>query len=177
MKEKMKYSPILQFFNICVHILMWGMVLLTIIFWNRIPDVVPQHYGIGGIADSYGSKIILVPMIVVAFFVYLMHLFLMYVMPGLIDGKQLYGENIGQVVTEQETKEGLDIMLRMIALLDLFGIGLCAYISFCIATKRYLGKLFEPILFFGFGIGALYYIVRFLRIRNQVEQLHRGEKQ
>ncbi|BBF45258.1 hypothetical protein lbkm_4020 [Lachnospiraceae bacterium KM106-2] len=176
MRNQKMHSPLLRFFNCFIHVEMWGVVLLTIIFWSKIPAMVPQHFGSGGLIDSYGKKSVIVVMIIVCFFVYFMHLILMYAISKLNDGNQIYGPVLGKSVTDQETKEGLEIILKMLACIDLFSIGLCIYINFCIATCQNLGRAFEPMIFIGFAGITLYYIKCFLQYRKQLERAYNMEK-
>ena len=74
-KEKVqRLCKILQRFTLLLGIIT---IILPIVFWNRIPEVIPSHYNAAGIADQYSDKGILI-------FLLFMVAFLMGIMSGSI---------------------------------------------------------------------------------------------
>lgn len=45
-----------KFFDIVNLVIIVTITMMTIKFWTDLPDIIPTHYGINGVANSYGSK-------------------------------------------------------------------------------------------------------------------------
>lgn len=111
-------------------------IVLTILFWSRIPEEIPSHYNASGIADQYSDKVILIVILfVVAILMGIMSIAVYCV-------KQ---EMISKHAKETEKSQANDIYVLLIFMN--FAIqGMFAYITFCSASGRALGSLFLPIM-------------------------------
>ena len=110
-------------------------LILPIVFWNKIPDVIPIHYGASGVADSYSEK----SSLILLFFAVLMSMGVMNI--------AIYYVKVNatsKYATETE-KSQMNTVYPMIVFMNL-GIQLMfAYMMFCCTTGKNLGKWFLPI--------------------------------
>lgn len=129
-KEKVqRLCKILQRFTLLLGIIT---IILPIVFWNRIPDVIPSHYNAAGIADQYSDKGILI-------FLLFMVAFLM----GIMSIAVYY---VKQEMTSKYAKEAsasqMGAAYIMLVLMNFSIQCIFAYITYCSATSNELGSFF-----------------------------------
>ena len=107
-------------------------IILPIVFWNRIPDVIPSHYNAAGIPDQYSDKGILVFL-----------LFMVALLMGIMSIAVYY---VKQEMTSKYAKEAsasqMSAAYIMLVLMNFSIQCIFAYITYCSATARNLGKFF-----------------------------------
>ena len=107
-------------------------IILPIVFWNRIPDVIPSHYNAAGIPDQYSDKGILVFL-----------LFMVALLMGIMSIAVYY---VKQEMTSKYAKEAsasqMGAAYIMLVLMNFSIQCIFAYITYCSATARNLGKFF-----------------------------------
>ena len=107
-------------------------ILLPLLCWNQIPDIIPAHYGLSGIADSYQSKYGLLPL----FFIVLFLLILIS-----LATKNLKEEANSKFAREKEKRQ-MEVEYPLVIYLGFLSQCCLAYIIFCSATCRNLGGWF-----------------------------------
>lgn len=128
-------------------------IVLPIIFWNKIPDKIPSHYNVSGIADQYSDKGILIFLLfVTAFLMGIMSITVYYV-------KQ---EVVSRYAKEAEKSQMGDVYAMLIfmnfAIQCMF-----AYIIFCSAAGRELGAWFLPIVLIAVFGPLLFFLIKSYR--------------
>jgi len=128
-KKVQKLCKIVQRLTLLLGILT---IILPILFWNRIPERIPSHYNAAGIADQYSDKGILI-------FILFMVAFLM----GIMSIAVYY---VKQEMTSKYAKEAsasqMGAAYIMLVLMNFSIQCIFAYITYCSATARSLGKFF-----------------------------------
>lgn len=128
--EKMqKVCKYLQRITLLIGILT---ITLPIVFWNKIPEVIPSHYNAAGIPDQYSDKGILI-------FI----LFMVALLMGITSIAVYY---VKQEMTSKYAKEAsasqMSAAYIMLVLMNFSIQCIFAYITYCSATARNLGKFF-----------------------------------
>lgn len=107
-------------------------IILPIVFWNRIPDVIPSHYNAAGIPDQYSDKGILI-------FI----LFMVALLMGIMSIAVYY---VKQEMTSKYAKEAsasqMGAAYIMLVLMNFSIQCIFAYITYCSATSNELGSFF-----------------------------------
>ena len=107
-------------------------IILPIVFWNRIPDVIPSHYNAAGIPDQYSDKGILVFL-----------LFMVALLMGIMSIAVYY---VKQEMTSKYAKEAsasqMGAAYIMLVLMNFSIQCIFAYITYCSATSNELGSFF-----------------------------------
>ena len=129
-KEKVqRLCKILQRFTLLLGIIT---IILPIVFWNRIPEVIPSHYNAAGIADQYSDKGILIFL-----------LFMVALLMGIMSIAVYY---VKQEMTSKYAKEAsasqMGAAYFMLVLMNFSIQCIFAYITYCSATSNELGSFF-----------------------------------
>ena len=129
-KEKVqRLCKILQRFTLLLGIIT---IILPIVFWNRIPEVIPSHYNAAGIADQYSDKGILIFL-----------LFMVALLMGIMSIAVYY---VKQEMTSKYAKEAsasqMSAAYIMLVLMNFSIQCIFAYITYCSATSNELGSFF-----------------------------------
>ena len=129
-KEKVqRLCKILQRFTLLLGIIT---IILPIVFWNRIPEVIPSHYNAAGIADQYSDKGILIFL-----------LFMVALLMGIMSIAVYY---VKQEMTSKYAKEAsasqMGAAYIMLVLMNFSIQCIFAYITYCSATSNELGSFF-----------------------------------
>ena len=107
-------------------------IILPIVFWNRIPEVIPSHYNAAGIPDQYSDKGILI-------FI----LFMVALLMGIMSIAAYY---VKQEMTSKYAKEAsasqMGAAYIMLVLMNFSIQCIFAYITYCSATSNELGSFF-----------------------------------
>lgn len=132
-KEKLlKICKILHRVTLIIGLLTF---VLPIVFWSKIPDEIPIHYGVSGAADNYSEKSALILLFfATAMLMGVMNIAIYYVK---VSATSKYA-------TEAE-KSQMDTVYPMIVFMNLGIQVMFAYMMFCCTTGRNLGVLFLPI--------------------------------
>ena len=129
-KEKVqRLCKILQRFTLLLGIIT---IILPIVFWNRIPEVIPSHYNAAGIADQYSDKGILIFL-----------LFMVALLMGIMSIAVYY---VKQEMTSKYVKEAnasqMSAAYIMLVFMNFTIQCIFAYITYCSATNNKLGSFF-----------------------------------
>ena len=129
-KEKVqRLCKILQRFTLLLGIIT---IILPIVFWNRIPEVIPSHYNAAGIADQYSDKGILIFLLfMVAFLMGIMSIAVYYVKQEMMSK-----------YAKEESASQMSAAYIMLVLMNFSIQCIFAYITYCSATARSLGRFF-----------------------------------
>lgn len=111
-------------------------IILPILFWNRIPKQIPMHYNVAGVADRWEDK----SSLIVLFFVIAMLMGLMSIVVYVVKS------NLKSAYSKEEEKSVMAFVYPTIIMMNLELQCMFAYITFCAATGRNLGKGFLPIM-------------------------------
>ena len=129
MKKLLFICEILQPITYMIGILS---ILLPLLCWNQIPDAIPAHYGLSGIADTYTSKqSLLILFLIILFLLMLTGLF----------AKHLKEEATSEFAREKE-KHQMEFEYPLTIYLGFLAQCCFAYIIFCCATSRNLSGWF-----------------------------------
>ena len=124
-----KVCKILQRITLLIGILT---ITLPIVFWNKIPEVIPSHYNAAGIPDQYSDKGILI-------FI----LFMVALLMGIMSIAVYY---VKQEMTSKYAKEAsasqMGAAYIMLVLMNFSIQCIFAYITYCSATSNELGSFF-----------------------------------
>ena len=107
-------------------------ITLPIVFWNKIPEVIPSHYNAAGIPDQYSDKGILI-------FI----LFMVALLMGIMSIAVYY---VKQEMTSKYAKEAsasqMSAAYIMLIFMNFAIQCIFAYITYCSATSNELGSFF-----------------------------------
>lgn len=131
MEKLLKICKILHKLTIGVA---FASVLLPIAFWKKIPERIPSHFGASGMADAWSGKSAL---LILSFFI-LFLLGLMCIVEYFLKTGSLSANS-----SEREKREYL-ASYPMLVIMHLFIQIMFAYMQFCSATCRNLGRAFLP---------------------------------
>ena len=110
-------------------------LILPMIFWKKIPEQIPSHYNAAGIADHYSDKSILI-----------LILFLVVILMGSMGIAVYYvKEEINSKYTKEADISQMFCVYQMLIIMNLMIQCMFAYITFCSASGKMLGKYFLPI--------------------------------
>ena len=107
-------------------------ILLPLFCWNQIPDLIPSHYGLSGIADSYGSKNGLLILLLIAFSLLIL---------VSLTARHLKEDALSEFAREKEKRQ-MKLEYPLTIYLGLISQCCFAYIIFCSACCRNLGGWF-----------------------------------
>lgn len=146
-REKiLKMCKILQRITFVIGILS---IVLPVIFWSKIPEEIPSHYGASGVADNYSDKGILI----LLFFVTVLLMGMMSIAAYVVK------TNATSKYAKETEKSQLDTVYPMLILMNFAIQCMFAYIIFCCAASRNLGSwffivmlivVFVPLIYFPF---------------------------
>lgn len=131
MSEKMKIFQKIQYVTVGIA---FASIVLPLIFWNKIPEKIPQHYNEVGNVDIWSDKTSLI----LLFFVILFLLGMMSIVTYFVRTS-----GISKNASESE-KRTYGRLYPVIVLMNLFLMLMFAYMVFCSVTCRALGKWFLP---------------------------------
>ena len=111
-------------------------LILPMIFWKKIPEQIPSHYNAAGIADHYSNKSILI-----------LILFLVVILMGSMGIAVYYvKEEINSKYTKEADISQMYRVYQMLVIMNLLIQCMFAYITFCSASGKMLGRFFLPIV-------------------------------
>ncbi len=110
-------------------------LVLPVLFWGKIPDTIPMHYGASGVADSYSDK----SSLILLFFAVVM-------LMGVMNIAIYYVKTsaTSKYATDVE-KSQMGTVYPMIIFMNLTIQVMFSCIMFCCVTSRNLGVLFLPV--------------------------------
>lgn len=111
-------------------------IVLPIVFWSKIPEQIPSHYGASGMPDNYSDKSFLI----------LMFLFVLILMGVMNIAVYYLKSNLHSKYTEEAEKSFTAVVYPAIVIMNLGIQVMFAYIMFCVTTGRVLGNLFLPVV-------------------------------
>lgn len=129
-------------------------VMFPLLFWSKIPDTIPIHYGVSGVVDNYADKSSLILLFVaVAMLMGVMNIAIYYVK-----------SNATSKYATEADKSQLDTVYPMIVFMNLSIQVMFAYVMFCCATARNLGKWFMPLFLATTFVPILFCFVKRKRV-------------
>lgn len=131
-KFYLKIGKVIQRISLFIGLLT---LILPMIFWQKIPEQIPSHYNAAGIADHYSDKSILI-----------LILFLVVILMGSMGIAVYYvKEEINSKYTKEADISQMYLVYQMLVIMNFFIQCMFAYITFCSASGKMLGKYFLPI--------------------------------
>lgn len=131
-------------------------ILLPIIFWRKIPDVIPMHYNAAGVVDNWSEKTSLILLFfVIALLMGVMSI-AVYVVKSTMDSKY----------SKEAEKSEMEVVYPMVVLMNLIVQVMFAYITFCSVTCRPLGTFFLPIFVTAVFVPLVYMIYKCGKIQS-----------
>ncbi|XCP86127.1 PH domain-containing protein [Roseburia hominis] len=146
MKEKRGYLKWVSRGSVLVCL---GTIALIGIFWRRIPERIPTHYNWEGAVDSWGDKTSLILLVVVMLFLLGMMKITEYFLKTGAESKS----------TSESEKEQYSAVYPMIVWMDFLMELMFAYILFCSAAARTVGKWFLLVCVIGISVPVVYYLI------------------
>lgn len=145
MKEKRGYLKWISRGSVLVCL---GTIALIGVFWGRIPERIPTHYNWEGAADSWGDKTSLILLVVLMLFLL-----------GMMKITEYYLKTGAKSASASESeKEQYSSIYPMIVWMDFLIELMFAYILFCSASSRVLGKWFLLVSVVVIFIPLIYYL-------------------
>lgn len=151
--KKGKFDIILN--TLCVIILISTAIFL-IFYWSKIPDKVPMHHDFSGNINRYGSKIEILILMGVAWFMY-------FFITIIEHFPQIW--NTGVKITEENKERVYCTLLHLVSSMKFILVCVFTYITFQTALVFKLSELFLPIFLLVTFINLFYWIWRLLKIR------------
>ncbi len=130
-------------------------ILLPIIFWSKIPDVIPMHYNAAGVVDNWSDK----SSLILLFFAVLM---LMGVMSIAV---YVVRVNMESKHSKEAEKSTMRIAYPIVVFMNLVVQVMFAYITFCSVTCRPLGSMFLPIFLIAIFVPLGYLVYKSAKIQ------------
>lgn len=125
-------------------------IVLPLVFWSKIPNVIPTHYGASGMSDAYSDKGTLILLFfVVAMLMGVMNIAIYFVKTSATS----------KYATEAEKSE-MDTVYPMIVFMNLAVQIMFAYIMVCCVTSRNLGVLFMPVTLIATFAPVVYFLYK-----------------
>lgn len=110
-------------------------LVLPIVFWSKIPDVIPIHYGASGVADNYSEKSALILLFfAITMLMGVMNIAIYYVK---VSATSKYAN--------EAEKSQMNTVYPMIIFMNLGIQVMFAYMMLCCTMGRNLGKWFFPV--------------------------------
>ena len=129
-------------------------LILPLLFWSKIPDTIPIHYGASGVADNYADKGSLILLFVaIVMLMGVMNIAIYYVK-----------SNATSKYATEADKSQLDTVYPMIIFMNLSIQVMFAYIMFCCVTARNLGNWFMPVFLTTTFTPIIFYFVKRRRV-------------
>ncbi|MBR2948370.1 MAG: PH domain-containing protein [Lachnospiraceae bacterium] len=144
------FSRILHKLTVLIGILSVG---VPILFWNRIPDEIPMHYNVSGMADRYSDKGILI-------FLFVMILFLMGIMAIAV---YCVKQDVFSEHAQEAKKSQSEDMYYLLTFMNFVIQCIFAYLVYCCAQGRMLGRLFMPVSMTAVLGPILFYFIYYLK--------------
>ena len=131
-KFYLKTGKVIQRISLMIGLLT---LILPMLFWKKIPEQIPSHYNAAGIADHYSDKSILI-----------LILFLVVILMGSMGIAVYYvKEEINSKYTKEADISQMYRVYQMLVIMNLLIQCMFAYITFCSASGKMLGRFFLPI--------------------------------
>lgn len=131
-------------------------IILPIIFWSKIPDVIPMHYNAAGVVDNWSDK----SSLILLFFVIALLMGVMsiavYVVKSTMESKY----------SKEAEKSEMEVVYPIVVLMNLVVQVMFAYITFCSVTCRPLGTFFLPIFVTAVFVPLVYMIYKCGKIQS-----------
>lgn len=70
--QKNKYDRIVSYLTLAV---LMGKIIFMVIYWHKIPDIIPIHYDLFGNINGWGSKYIVICIPIMSVFIYILMTF------------------------------------------------------------------------------------------------------
>lgn len=145
MEKRIKICRIIHWMSVSV---CFVTIIATIVFWKYIPDRIPQHYGTWGQADNWGDKSFIILLI-----------FFVLIMLGSMCIAEYYVKCTLLSTNSSEAERGNSYYIYpMLVIMDFAMQLMLAYLVFCCATARELGKLFLPVTMIGIFAPVIYFV-------------------
>lgn len=145
MEKRMKVCRIIHWSSVSI---CFATIIATIVFWKYIPDKIPQHYGTLGQVDKWSDK----SFIILLFFFLLIMLGIMCIIEYYVKSTLLSANS------SKSEREGSYYIYPMLVIMDFFLQLMMAYLVFCCATARELGRWFLPVTMIGIFTPVVYFI-------------------
>lgn len=137
-------------------------ILLPIVFWKKIPNRVPTHFGGAGQIDAWGNK----GSLILLFFVVIFLLGIMSILEY-----YLYTSGNSNHANEGE-KMYLSTFYPCIVIMD-FCLQLAfAYMILCTSLCRNLGILYLPSFLIGCFAPIIYYIMKYRKLKSSINDVN-----
>lgn len=131
-------------------------ILLSIIFWSKIPDEIPMHYNAAGVVDNWSDK----NSLILLFFVVLMLMGVMSIAVYVVKS------NMESKYSKEAEKSTMRVAYPIIVMMNLVVQVMFAYITFCTVTCRPLGSMFLPIFLIATFAPLGYLVYKCAKIQN-----------
>lgn len=135
-------------------------IVFPVLFWKKIPEQIPMHFGADGVVNRMGDKIELI----LLFFVIL---FLMGMMGIII---YYVKTNAMSKYAKAEERTSLTTIYPMMVMMNFFLMCGFAYMVFCAATAQNLGVLFLPVFLIATFAPLAYYLWKDKKVRQEQEK-------
>lgn len=140
-------------------------IVLPLIFWSKIPETIPIHYGALGHADNYGDKNSLILLLfVVVMLIGVMNIAIYYVK-----------SSVASKYAKETEKSMMNQVYPVIVFMNLSIQVIFAYIMFCCATGRNLGSWFMIISLVATFTPIVFLVVKKPREKKEIPSLVKGE--
>lgn len=135
-------------------------IILPVLFWKKIPDQIPMHFGADGVTDRMGDKSeLLLLFFVILFLMGMMSIVIYYVKT-----------NAMSKYAKAEARTSLTTIYPMLVVMNFFLMCGFAYMVFCAVTVRDLGVLFMPIFLIATFVPLVYYLWKDRKVRLEQEK-------
>lgn len=148
-----KRKSIYHYLNILSVIICVASVILPMIFWKQIPEIIPTHFNAFGEPDAHGNKSILI-LIFFGEFITLGSMLFANVLIKMTSSSQ------NSTNTEKLTAQ---IIRPMLSVLNFVLVLMFAYMIYCSATCRSMGKWFLAAVLLGTFLPLVFYLSKYLK--------------
>ncbi len=150
----------IKMYNIILHITTASSVILTLVFYRKIPDEIPSHYNYLGKIDAHGGeKGSLLMLLFLIYVIYGFHWVIQYIMSSSVDTANLFSKNAQPKSTKEDIQVGMKRVILLLTRLDVLIIEFLIYAGFSMARSAPLWMYATPIFLILFLGNILFYFL------------------
>lgn len=151
--KRVKLDIVLNFLSILTLI---ATILLTILNWDKIPEIIPMHYDFLGNPNRWGNKSELIILIVI--------MSLMYIIMTVVEKYPKYW-NTGVKITEENKDRVYPILLHLLTTTKFIMMCIFTYISVNTIGEVKIHALFVPIFILVLFVNLIYWNLKLLKTK------------
>lgn len=158
----------LRICNALLCVIVAGVTIFLIVYWNKIPEQVPMHWNAAGEITNYSKPGGYLFLVILMYLGLLFHMLMMFIMPMFTDSANLFSKEASKRASYEDRRRGMQLTLCMLAICDLITELTFAYIIICGVRVQPMGAWFLPVIFIAFSVLFIWYFLKLHRIEKEI---------